>query len=45
MPTTTAAQRRAQAKVEYDAFVANCPSRQPLDEVLANRKHHDTGRA
>ena len=31
--TTTAAQRRAQAKVEYDAFLAVCPSRQLLDRV------------
>lgn len=31
MPTITAAQRRARAKVEYDAFLANCPSRQLLD--------------
>ena len=29
MPTTTAAQERAQAKVEYEAFLATCPSRQP----------------
>jgi DNA-binding HxlR family transcriptional regulator len=33
MPTTTAAQRRAQAKVEYDAFLAKCPSRQLLDRI------------
>jgi DNA-binding HxlR family transcriptional regulator len=33
MPTTTAAQRRAQAKVEYDAFLAQCPSRQLLDRI------------
>lgn len=31
--TTTAAQRRARAKVEYDAFLAVCPSRQLLDRV------------
>jgi DNA-binding HxlR family transcriptional regulator len=31
--TTTAAQRRAQAKVEYDAFLAVCPSRQLLDRI------------
>ncbi|MFA3872881.1 winged helix-turn-helix transcriptional regulator [Streptomyces sp. MMCC 100] len=33
MATTTAAQRRAQAKVEYDAFLAVCPSRQLLDRI------------
>ncbi|WP_241387569.1 winged helix-turn-helix transcriptional regulator [Rhodococcus sp. CH91] len=33
MPTTTAAQKRAQAKVEYDAFLADCPSRQLLDRI------------
>jgi DNA-binding HxlR family transcriptional regulator len=33
MPTTTAAQQRAQAKVDYDAFMANCPSRQLLDRI------------
>jgi DNA-binding HxlR family transcriptional regulator len=33
MPTTTAAERRAQAKVAYDAFLASCPSRQLLDRV------------
>lgn len=33
MPTMTAAQRRAQAKAEYDAFLANCPSRQLLDTI------------
>jgi DNA-binding HxlR family transcriptional regulator len=33
MPTKTAAQKRAQAKAEYDAFLANCPSRQLLDRV------------
>ncbi len=33
MPTTTAAQKRAQAKVEYDSFLANCPSRQLLDRI------------
>lgn len=36
MPTMTAAQRRAQAKEEYDAFLACCPSRQLL-EVIANK--------
>ncbi|MGH3585834.1 MAG: winged helix-turn-helix transcriptional regulator [Pseudonocardia sp.] len=33
MPTTTAAQRRAEAKAQYDAFLAACPSRQLLDRV------------
>jgi DNA-binding HxlR family transcriptional regulator len=33
MPTTTAAQRRASAKAEYDAFLAVCPSRQLLDRI------------
>ena len=33
MPTMTAAQRRAAAKAEYDAFVADCPSRQLLDRL------------
>src|SRR6476659_2746820 len=33
MPTKTAAQKRAQAKVEYDAFLAKGPSRQLLDRV------------
>ncbi|GAA2256542.1 transcriptional regulator [Streptomyces ruber] len=33
MATMTAAQRRAQAKVEYDAFVAACPSRKLLDRL------------
>ena len=33
MPTTAAAQKRAQAKVEYDAFLASCPSRQVLDRI------------
>jgi DNA-binding HxlR family transcriptional regulator len=31
MPTMTAAQRRAAEKVEYDVFLAECPSRQLLD--------------
>ncbi|GAA1987259.1 helix-turn-helix domain-containing protein [Isoptericola halotolerans] len=31
--TKTAAQKRAQAKVEYDAFLAGCPSRQLLDRI------------
>ncbi|MBY8870545.1 helix-turn-helix transcriptional regulator [Micromonospora sp. PLK6-60] len=33
MATTSAAQRRAQAKAEYDAFLAGCPSRELLDRV------------
>jgi DNA-binding HxlR family transcriptional regulator len=33
MPTATAAEKRAQAKVAYDAFLASCPSRQLLDRV------------
>jgi DNA-binding HxlR family transcriptional regulator len=33
MPTTTAAQKRAHAKVEYDSFLAQCPSRQLLDRI------------
>ncbi|HEY3716358.1 MAG TPA: helix-turn-helix domain-containing protein [Jatrophihabitantaceae bacterium] len=31
MATTTAAQRRRQARAEYDAFLAACPSRLLLD--------------
>jgi DNA-binding HxlR family transcriptional regulator len=33
MATTTAAEKRARAKVEYDAFLAACPSRLLLDRV------------
>jgi DNA-binding HxlR family transcriptional regulator len=33
MATMTAAQQRAQAKVEYDAFLAACPSRKLLDRL------------
>jgi DNA-binding HxlR family transcriptional regulator len=33
MPTRTAAQKRAQAKVDYDAFLASCPSRRLLDRI------------
>ncbi|MFD5541279.1 winged helix-turn-helix transcriptional regulator [Streptomyces sp. NPDC127079] len=33
MTTTKAAQKRAQAKVEYNAFLAGCPSRQLLDRI------------
>ena len=33
MSTQTAAQTRAHAKQEYDAYLANCPSRQLLDRI------------
>jgi len=33
MPTMTAAQRRAAEKIDYDAFLAQCPSRQLLDRL------------
>ncbi|MFI6517983.1 winged helix-turn-helix transcriptional regulator [Spirillospora sp. NPDC050679] len=33
MATTKASQKRAQAKVEYNAFLAACPSRQLLDRI------------
>lgn len=33
MATTTAAQQKAQAKAEYDVFLAACPSRQLLDRI------------
>ncbi|GAB3887392.1 winged helix-turn-helix transcriptional regulator [Microbispora bryophytorum] len=33
MATMTAAQKREQAKMEYDAFLAACPSRQLLDRI------------
>jgi DNA-binding HxlR family transcriptional regulator len=33
MATTTAAQKRDQAKAEYDAFLAACPSRKLLDRI------------
>lgn len=33
MPTKTAAQKRAQAKADYDAFLAGCPSRRLLDRI------------
>ena len=36
MPTMTAAQRRACAKDDFDAFLAECPSRQLLD-VISNK--------
>ena len=33
MATTTTAQQKAQAKAEYDAFLAACPSRKLLDRI------------
>lgn len=33
LPTLTAAQRRAAARAEYDAFLAVCPSRQVLARI------------
>lgn len=33
MPTMTAAQKRAHAKADYDAFLAECPSRKLLDRI------------
>src|SRR3984957_6010550 len=33
MATMTAAQKRAQTKVDYDAFLAACPSRKLLDRL------------
>lgn len=33
MPTRTAAQERAQAKADYDAYLAGCPSRQLLGRI------------
>lgn len=33
MATITAAQKRAQAKTQYDAFLAGCPSRKLLDRI------------
>lgn len=33
MPTMTAAQQRAEAKAQYDAFLAGCPSRQLLHRL------------
>lgn len=33
MPTMTAAQKRLHAKLEYDAFLAECPSRRLLDRI------------
>jgi DNA-binding HxlR family transcriptional regulator len=33
MPTVKPRQKRARAKLEYDAFLASCPSRQLLDRI------------
>ena len=33
MPTMTAAQRRERARQDYNAYVAECPSRQVLDAI------------
>ncbi|MFJ6571646.1 winged helix-turn-helix transcriptional regulator [Streptomyces sp. NPDC091292] len=33
MATTTAAARRARARVEYDAFLKSCPTNQLLDRI------------
>ncbi|MFI1990873.1 winged helix-turn-helix transcriptional regulator [Actinoplanes sp. NPDC020271] len=33
MATTTATQKKTQAKAEYDAFLAGCPSRKLLDRL------------
>jgi len=33
VPTMTAAQKRARVKVDYDAFLAGCPSRQLLARI------------
>ena len=33
MATRTAAQQKAEAKAQYDAFIAVCPSRQLLDRI------------
>ena len=33
MPTTTAAQRREQARAQYDAFIKGCPTNQLLDRL------------
>ena len=33
MPTMTAGEKRTQAKVEYDAFLAGCPSRQLVARI------------
>ncbi|HTW06669.1 MAG TPA: helix-turn-helix domain-containing protein [Acidimicrobiales bacterium] len=33
MPARTVTEKRAQAKQDYDAYLANCPSRQLLDRI------------
>lgn len=33
MATMTAAQKRAEARIDYDAFFADCPSRQLLERI------------
>ena len=33
MPTTTAAERRSEAREAYDAFLANCPTRKLLARI------------
>lgn len=33
MPTRAAAQRRAEASIAYDAYLAECPARQLLDRI------------
>ncbi|MEV7344186.1 helix-turn-helix domain-containing protein [Streptomyces sp. NPDC093544] len=33
MATTTAAQQREKARIEYDAFIKNCPTNQLLDRI------------
>jgi DNA-binding HxlR family transcriptional regulator len=33
VPTRTAAQRRAEARIAYDAFIAACPTRHLLDRI------------
>lgn len=33
MPTTTAARKRELAKIDYDAFLADCPTRQLMDRL------------
>ncbi|SHN29883.1 winged helix-turn-helix transcriptional regulator [Actinacidiphila paucisporea] len=33
MPTRTASQRRAEASIIYDAYLAECPARQLLDRI------------
>ena len=33
MPTMTAAQRREEARIAYDAFLKNCPTNQLLDRL------------